>query len=206
VKSGTEPDGRQEMRIRSKDLPIYRLKVTLRDSSPPIWRQFLVPSHIPLKRLHDALQDVMGWTDSHFHLFEAGGVLYGTAHDGEGPRMLSENRTTLAEVLRRPKDRLTYEYDFGDSWEHDVVLEAVLPAEPGGMYPVVEAGRRACPPEDVGGIPGYMDFLEALADPKHPEHRDVTEWIDGSFDPESFSVGEANLAIHGGWVRRDPDA
>lgn len=189
-------------RIRSAGEPIYRLKVTLRGSRPPIWRRFLVPSAISLKRLHDALQAVMGWTDSHLHQFEAGGVRYGTSDPEYGLRRVSEARTTLDQVLRHPKDRLVYEYDFGDSWEHSVVLEAVLPPEPQAVYPVIEAGRRACPPEDVGGIPGYEGFLEAIADPDHPEHRDLLEWIGGDFDPEGFSVGEANLAIRGGSVRR----
>lgn len=190
------------MRIRETGGPIYRLKVTLRRSRPSIWRRFLVPADITLKRLHDSLQVVMGWTDSHLHQFSAKGVLYGTSDREFGLVRVSETRTTIAQLLRHPKDRLLYEYDFGDGWEHDVVLEGVLPPGSNGRYPVVEGGRRACPPEDVGGIPGYARFLEILADPKHPEHRDMLEWVGGAFDPESFDVGEANLAIHGGWVRR----
>lgn len=190
------------MRIRETGGSIYRLKVTLRGSRPPIWRRFLVPADITLKRLHDSLQAVMGWTDSHLHQFSANGVLYGTTDREYGLARVSETRTTVAQLLRRPKDRLTYEYDFGDSWQHDVVLEAVLPPGSNGHYPVVESGRRECPPEDVGGIPGYVRFLEVLADPKHPEHAETLEWIGGRFDPESFDSGEANLDIHGGWVRR----
>ena len=130
----------------------------------------------------------MGWTDTHLHQFEAGGVVYGTPDPEFCVRRVSESRTTLDRVLRRPKDRMRYEYDFGDSWEHDILLEAVLPAEPGGTYPRVEAGRRACPPEDVGGVPGYVGFLEALEDPAHPEHAEMLEWIGGNFDPEAFTV------------------
>jgi hypothetical protein len=165
-----------------------------------------VPSDIPLKRLHDALQAVMGWTNSHLHQFEAGGVLYGTS-DPEFPvRRESERRTPLNRVLRRPKDRMRYEYDFGDSWEHDILLEVVLPVEADGIYPRVEAGRRACPPEDVGGVPGYERFLEALSNPAHPEHDEFVEWIGGKFDPEEFTVARANLDIHGGWARVVGDA
>ena len=194
------------MRIRSTGAPLYRLKVTLRGSRPPIWHRFLVPSDITLKRLHDALQAVMGWTNSHLHQFEVRGVLYGTSDREYGLQRVSENRTTLHCVLRRPRDRMTYEYDFGDSWLHDLVLEAILPPEPGALYPVVEAGRRACPPEDVGGIHGYYGFLEALRDPRHPDHRDMLSWVGGAFDPEDFNVQQANLAIHGGWVRIESDA
>jgi len=190
------------MRIRETGGPIYRLKVTLRGAKPPIWRRFLVPADITLKRLHDSLQAVMGWTDSHLHQFSAKGVLYGTSDREFGLKRVSETRTTLAQVLRRPKDRLKYQYDFGDSWEHDVVLEAVLPPGSNGRYPIVEAGCRACPPEDVGGIPGYAHFLEILENPKHPQRRELLEWVGGRFDPEAFHVGEANLDIHGGWVRR----
>ncbi len=190
------------MRIRETGAAIFRLKVTLRRSKPPIWRRFLVPSDITLKRLHDSLQAVMGWTDSHLHQFEARGVYYGTSDRSSGVNRVSESRTTVGQVLRRPKDRMTYEYDFGDSWLHDVVLEKILPSGQGGPYPVVEAGRRACPPEDVGGIYGYLAFLEAVADPNHPEHSDMIDWVGELFDPETFDVGEANLAIHGGWVRR----
>ena len=131
------------MRIRSTGAPLYRLKVTLRGSRPTIWRRFVVPSNITLKRCHDALQAVMGWTDGHLHQFEARGTLYGTSDREFGVHRISETRTSLDEVHQRPKDRMRYEYDFGDSWEHDVVLEAILPSEPGGIYPQVEAGKAS---------------------------------------------------------------
>jgi hypothetical protein len=188
------------MRIRETGGPIYRLKVTLRGSKPPIWRRFLVPGGITLKRLHDSLQMVMGWWDGHLHQFHWGGKLFGSVDREIGINRISENKTKVDQLLRRPKDRLLYEYDFGDSWEHDVVLEAILPPGQGGLYPIVEAGKRACPPEDVGGIPGYEYFLKVLANPKHPEYEEMLEWAGGSFNPEHFDPHEANLAIHGGWV------
>lgn len=194
------------MKIRPTGGAVYRLKVTLRGTKPPIWRRFLVPGGITLKRFHDALQAVMGWTDSHLHQFEARGILYGTSDREFGFQRVSEGRTTLDQVLRRPRDRMGYEYDFGDSWEHNIVLEEILPPQPDGCYPVILAGKRACPPEDVGGIPGYSRLLEALANPRHPEHREMLEWVGGAFDPERFDPREANLAIHGGWVRNEPDA
>ena len=189
------------MRARQTGAAIFRLKVTLRGSKPPIWRRFLVPNDITLKRLHYSLQAVMGWTDSHQHQFEARGVWYGTPDREFGVGRVNESKTTLGQVLRRPKDRMTYEYDFGDGWLHDIVLEEVLPPGQGGPYPMIEAGKRARPPEDVGGVYGYQGFLEALADPNHPEHQDMVEWAGDAFNPEAFDVREANLAIHGGWVR-----
>ena len=133
-------------------------------------------------------------------------MLYRISDREVGLIRVSENKTTLDQLLRRPKDRLRYEYDFGDGWEHNVILEALLPPGNDGRYPIVEAGRRACPPEDVGGIHGYAHFLEVLANPKHPEHREMLEWVGKPVDPASFDVTQANLDIHGGWVRFDPDA
>lgn len=186
------------MRIKKTGGPVYRLKVTLRNSKPPIWRRFLVPASITLKRLHDSLQIVMGWTDSHLHQFTAHGVLYGPADPELDLEQENEGRTKLVQVLRLPKDRLLYEYDFGDGWDHDVVLEEVYESAPYEYYPVVLAGRRACPPEDVGGIHGYERFLQVLADPSNPEHADMLEWIGRVFDPEEFDVDEVNQDIHGG--------
>jgi hypothetical protein len=117
----------------------------------------------------------------------------------------NEKKVRLGDVLHRPKARLVYEYDFGDGWEHELVLEAAVAATPGKRYPLVLAGKRRCPPEDVGGIPGYYHFLEVMADPKHPEHRDMREWWGASFDPEAFDVAETNRTLHGGWGHRGPD-
>lgn len=191
------------MSIRATSAPVYRLKVTLKKVRPPIWRRFLVPSDISLKRLHDCLQAVMPWSDSHMHQFEAKGVYYGVTDHDFGLKRVSETRTKLNQVLEHPKDRLTYEYDFGDYWLHDVVLEAVLLPGKHDRYPVIEAGRRACPPEDVGGIPGYGALLEALADPADPEHVELLDWVGETFDPEAFDVVAANAAIHGEEVPRD---
>jgi len=187
------------MRRRKSHGKLYRLKVTLRWIRPPIWRRFLVPSGISLFQLHQCLQSVMGWTDSHLHEFSAKGTVYGTPNDEFDLTNGDEMKTTLSQVMRKPKDRMTYLYDFGDSWEHEVILEAILPPQGKAEYPIVEAGRRACPPEDIGGVPGYAHMLGVLADPKHPEHEEMVEWFGESFDPAAFAVREANLDIHGGW-------
>jgi hypothetical protein len=191
-------------RMRATGSQIYQLKVTLQDIRPPIWRRFVVPGDIPLKRLHEALQLVMGWTDSHLHQFEARNVLYGSPD--RDLKRTNEATTTLDLVLCKPNDRMTYEYDFGDSWIHDVVLEKILPPSREGLFPIMLAGKRACPLEDMGGAPGYARFLDIMANPKHPEHSDMLDWAGGPFDPEAYDVGRANLELHGGWVRRAPDA
>ena len=191
-------------RMRATGARIYQLRVTLQDIRPPIWRRFLIPADIPLKRLHEVLQLVMGWTDSHLHLFESRGIRY--SRPQRDLEFADESKVTLDELLHKPKDKLTYEYDFGDSWTHDLVLEKVLPSSRDGLYPIMLDGKRACPPEDIGGAPGYARFLAILANRRHPEHADMLEWAGGPFDPEAYDVGQANLDLHGGWVRREPDA
>ncbi|MEP6474426.1 MAG: plasmid pRiA4b ORF-3 family protein [Gemmatimonadota bacterium] len=177
---------------------IYRLKVSLRDIKPPIWRKLEVPAELSLGQLHRVLQIAMGWTDTHLHQFEHDGVWYGARGAGADMEVQNEQRTRLAELIQRPKERLRYEYDFGDGWEHDIVLEAVVDSTPGVRYPRVINGARACPPEDVGGPPGYQLFLEAIADPRHPEHREFMEWCGGRFDAVAFHLEEINAALSPG--------
>ncbi len=178
---------------------IYELKITLRDTKPPIWRRVRVRSDITLFELHDILQLVMGWMDEHLHQFVAHDEAYGVPDpEFQEPRQ-NEKKVLLNQVLRKPKDSLVYEYDFGDGWEHGVALEHVLEAEAGAKYPSVVAGKRACPPEDCGGAGGYGRMLEILGNNKHPEHEEMVEWVGGSFDSEAFDRNELNRAFHGGW-------
>jgi hypothetical protein len=174
------------------DQPIYRLKVTLRGIRPAIWRRIETSADTSLFDLHRTLQAAMGWTDSHLHQVSHRGTYYGPPDREFDMPMVSERRTRLADLLERPKDRLGYEYDFGDGWEHDVVLEAVDEAQPALRYPRVIAGKRACPPEDVGGSGGYAEFVKAITDASHEEHASMLAWIGGRFDPEHFDLIAAN--------------
>lgn len=171
---------------------IFRLKVALRGSRPPIWRRFEVPGDVTLYQLHRALQVVMGWTDSHLHQFCRGKTYYGQSDPEFGVPRQNERKVRLRDVLRKPGDRMVYEYDFGDGWEHDVRLESIAPPTPGVDYPRVVAGRGACPPEDVGGIWGYYEFLNAVRDPGHPDHRDMLEWCGGGYDPDALDLEAVN--------------
>ena len=183
---------------QSTTADIYQIKVTLRDSKPSIWRRIQVPSDINLGKLHRILQVVMGWYDSHLHQFIVGGTYYGEPdpdYRTMGTDMRDEKRVKLNQIVRGEKSRFRYEYDFGDSWEHELLVEKILPPEPRGRYPICLKGKGACPPEDVGGVWGYGDFLEAIKDPKHPEHNDMLEWIGGEFDPEAFDLDEVNEAL-----------
>lgn len=172
---------------------IYQIKVSLIDAKPPIWRRLLVSSTTTLAKLHDILQIAMGWENYHLHQFEANGISYGRPDpDFDWDDIIDERQVKLHDVLRNEKDSLRYEYDFGDSWEHKIVLEKIFPRD--GKIPVPQCikGKRACPPEDVGGVWGYESFLEAISDPKHPEHKDMLEWVGGDFDPEEFYLDAVN--------------
>ena len=171
---------------------LYTLKVTLRDIRPPIWRRIEAPAGLTLLELHHLLQVAFGWTDSHLHQFIHEGLHYGAPDREFGMPFISERRTRLGDLLMQPKQRLTYEYDFGDGWEHDVVLETIGEPGAGLRYPRVIDGKRACPPEDVGGVPGYEEFVAVLRDPMHDEHQGMLAWAGGRFDPEEFDLIDVN--------------
>jgi Plasmid pRiA4b ORF-3-like protein len=167
----------------AKPVPGVELTVTLRDVAPPVWRRILVPERTTLRALHGLLQAAMGWHDTHLSLFEVGGRSYGDVED------MDELGDPSAVTLDSIPDGTVfgYDYDFGDGWEHDIRVQGRRTAE----VPACLDGARACPPEDSGGPGGYAEMLEILADPRHPEHADVTEWLGGPFDPEAFDAAVA---------------
>ncbi|MFI7128858.1 plasmid pRiA4b ORF-3 family protein [Nonomuraea sp. NPDC050153] len=180
--------------------PIYQIRVTLQESADPvIWRRLLVSPGITISRLHDILVAAMGWEDRHLHLFTVGGVLYGEASPEWDLDVLDEKKTSLREVLTQVGATIEYEYDLGDSWRHDIVLEEILTAEEGVRYPALVDGSGACPPEDVGGIGGYQHLRLVLADPGHDEHDEYVRWAGlGSaqeFDPARFALEAARRAL-----------
>jgi len=168
----------------------HRLKITLKGVKPPVWRRLLVPSGYTLAQVHEALLTGMGWSGYHLYAFRIGRTSY-MEIDGNWPEDSIDPASVRLGDLLVPGDRFVFEYDFGDGWEHAVVVEEVLPAA-GRSRPVCVAGRRACPPEDVGGPWGYADFLDAIADPNHERHVELLEWIGGSFDPEAFDPTEVD--------------
>jgi hypothetical protein len=183
---------------RATPIDIYQIKVTLRYSKPPIWRRIQVPADVSLARLHRILQVIMGWEDYHLHQFIIDDEYYGEPHpDYEvwGPEMRDEQRAELGRLVPEEGLKFLYEYDFGDGWEHKLLVEKILPPEPGVGYPRCLKGKRACPPEDVGGVWGYDGFLEVIRDPDHPEHEEWLEWVGGEFDPEAFDLEEVNAEL-----------
>jgi hypothetical protein len=174
---------------------IYQLKITLKGSKPPIWRRIEVADTVTLARLHQILQVTMGWSDYHLHQFVIEGISYGVPDPDDEQEVRDGRKVKLNQLLSASKQTLVYEYDFGDGWEHQVVLEKAITPEPDVIYPRCTAGKRACPPEDCGGIWGYVSFLEAIADANHPEHDESLEWVGGSFDPEQFDSEEVNQEL-----------
>lgn len=182
---------------------VLSVEVTLQESADPeIWRRLRVPADIRLDRFHQVLGAAMGWQDSHLHVFEHGSDRYGFPNPDLDIR--ADREVTLGVLLVHPGDRLDYEYDFGDSWQHDIVLEAVEQGDHDGPRCTDGAGR--CPPEDVGGIPGYEDLRRVLADPEEDGHTEALEWLGlehaGDFDAAAFSVERANAAIAGVLIAR----
>lgn len=172
---------------------VVSLKVTLQGLKPPIWRRVLVPSSITLGGLSEVLLAAMGWHGGHLHSFTVAGRDYG--EPGVIEDVANENRMTLNGVIKSGVKRFIYTYDFGDSWEHIVAIEKTEPAAPGQSYPLCIAGKRNCPPEDCGGVWGYAELIEILADPEHPERDQRLEWLDEDFDPEIFDIDTANLVL-----------
>jgi hypothetical protein len=171
---------------------VYQLKITLRDSKPPIWRRVEVSANTSFYLLHCIMQGAMGWMNGHLHQFVKDEEHYGLPSKEDFFEVHDERKFKLSDLLLGEKDWIQYEYDFGDGWEHRVELEKVLSAEKGVKYPRIVKGKNACPPEDCGGIWGYMDLVETLKNRKHPDHASMLEWLglesSDDFDPTAFDL------------------
>jgi hypothetical protein len=178
---------------------VHKIKVTLRGSRPPIWRRLEVPSGVTLQRLHDVIQAAFGWEDCHMWVFDTAVGRYGVADRDLGHRSAATRK--LAGVAPVAGSRLGYTYDFGDDWEHDILVEAVADGEPEVAYPRCVAGRQAGPPEDCGGIWGYQYLLDILTDPTHEDHTERLEWLGldsaDQFNPDAFDLADVNTALSG---------
>jgi hypothetical protein len=172
---------------------VLQLHIELRDLEPKVWRRVLVPDSLTLDALHDIIQAAFGWDDSHLHQFTAGKQRYGSADlDFDSFDEVRSEDTRLVDAMTKSRT-IDYMYDFGDSWEHRVKVEKVLPPAAGMQLPVCVDGANAAPPEDCGGAWGYAHLVEAMADPGHTEHEDLKSWLgDGDWDPKAFDVGRVN--------------
>jgi len=180
---------------QSEPLTVYQLKVTLEGIRPPIWRRTQVRGDITLFKLHKILQEVMGWYDYHLHQFLIEGERYSVISreaDMLGDDFKNEKRVRLNRVIPGEKFEFAYEYDFGDSWYHKILVEKILKPDEELKYPVCLKGKRSAPPEDCGGVGGYYNLLEALRDADHQDHKDLLEWVGDEYDPEYFDVDGVN--------------
>ena len=180
---------------------VYQFRIQLKDIRPPIWRRIQVPEVYTFWDLHVAIQDVMGWVDYHLHEFTIKNPSLGETvqigipmeDDWRDQPLLAGWEHKIAAYFTMENPTAAYLYDFGDDWEHTVKLEGIQPRAKDISYPICTAGKRACPPEDCGGVWGYQDFLEAIKDPEHEEHEQLLQWVGGKFDPEHFSPDEVEF-------------
>lgn len=176
--------------------PVFQLRIELQEVEPTVWRSIRVPGWITLAKLHQILQIVMGWTDTHLHEFDIRGARYGVPDpDFNDPPVTSEKRVTLTDVLTPAVRAFTYSYDFGDDWQHTVRIETRGTVGPGERPLLCLSGANACPPEDVGGPYGYVEFLAAIHDPQHSEHQEYLQWCGGAFDPAGFDLLAVNKRL-----------
>lgn len=174
--------------------PVLQLRVTLQHVLPPISRRLLVPGSVRLDKLHSMFQAAMGWEDYHLHSFRIGNSRYGMPFDDYPDDELDETAVTAAAAVAETP-RFIYEYDFGDRWDHEVVVESNCRLPVGLKFAVCVDGQNACPPEDVGGPPGYASFLEALNDPNDEEHEHMRQWVGRPFDPNDFDLALTNARL-----------
>lgn len=170
---------------------VYQFHISLQEIEPPIWRRFQVRDDTPLGTLHEIVQFVMGWEDQHLHEFVFGNTHFGIADDEMGMDVQDEDDATLRSLGMKVGSVLGYEYDFGDGWEHELLLEEILPPVPATRYPICVEGERACPPEDCGGPFGYENILRILAMPAKKRSEDdlyMLDWVGEEYDPEEFDI------------------
>lgn len=163
----------------------HRLRARLLGVEPPIWRCLELPSHDTLQDVHEALILAFGWSDTHLHVFEQGARRFGLPSPDDWEPVADERTCVLGDLVPRRGDKLVWEYDFGDSWRHEIAVEEVRPDPP--ERPRLVGGERSAPPEDCGGPPGYDELLAVLADPFHEEHESMRAWS-ADFDPEGFEL------------------
>lgn len=174
--------------------PLLRVRITLTDvAEPPVWRRVLIPAGYTLDRVHAVIQAAMGWQESHLHAFLIGDCEYRAAYPDDEFEGLDESRFRFGDLVKAG-DRIRYEYDFGDGWEHELLIEADAEADAGTIYPACTAGEGACPPEDCGGPGGFADLKELLDGPRSSERDEMRAWVGADYDPRRFDQAAASVA------------
>lgn len=191
VKSEKKKTGIKKSNPKVKNA--YQVKISLDGIKPPIWRRVLVEDDISLDEFHEIILSTMGWDGYHLYDFRIGNLSYQVPHEDDfGMGDADSEQTLLSDIVYKEKQQFKYTYDFGDNWQHTIIIEKILPFDNNQDHPVCIKGKRNCPPEDCGGIWGYQEFLKAINDKNHPEHKEQLEWAGGEFDPEEFDLDEIN--------------
>ncbi|HWF22453.1 MAG TPA: plasmid pRiA4b ORF-3 family protein [Acidimicrobiales bacterium] len=182
---------------RLSDATTIQLRVSLLGPEPTIWRRLQVPGEVRLSKFHAILQAAMGWENSHLHSFEVAGQSYEAPDeevDDEDDAVVDEDSVMLADLVEVGMS-FSYVYDFGDGWNHEIVVESMEPVPQTLNVAVCLEGQGACPPEDCGGVDGFAQLVEAISDPDHDEHQEYRDWVGGSFDPAGFDLAAVNAAL-----------
>ncbi len=177
----------------------YQVQIALKKFTPKIWRRLLIPSDLLLSDFHKVIQTTMGWENYHLHQFIKDGCFYTIRLKDDDfwneMRNVDYKNLKVSDLLKAEKEKIVYEYDFGDGWEHDIVLEKIIFDSPDKVKPTCIAGKMNCPPEDCGGIWGYSNLLKIISSPKHKEYKEMIEWLGGKFDSEYFSMDVTNTLL-----------
>jgi len=171
---------------------IFQIKISLKNSKPNIWRRILVDRKTLLSDLHKIIQTTMGWENCHLHQFVKNNEFYSEPSEDDMMDSIDYRKLKIEDLLMDEKQKIVYEYDFGDGWEHDILLEKIIEKDPKLEYPICIKGKMCCPPEDCGGVWGYVGLLEVIKNPKHPEYEDMMEWLGDDFDPDVFDIDLVN--------------
>ncbi len=179
---------------------IYQLKITLKSTKPAIWRRVQTNADISLNELHYLVQVVMGWRNSHLHQFNCGGKYYGDKRlwqeSFDDFDMRDSLTTKVEKVLNKEKDKILYEYDMGDGWDHNILLEKITTVDIPLVHPICLKGAMRCPPEDCGGVWGYAELVETMKDPNSDQYEEMSEWLGvDAFDPAEFDLEWVNKRL-----------
>lgn len=187
------------MKPEVKKNEAIRIKISLDNTNPLIWRELIVPADITFYKLHHVIQLAMGWKNAHLFEFNMEGYrigeIYENLEEQDESHIINAKETKLLSLIDREGEDFKYEYDFGDGWIHSIIVENYESIESTQQLPFCLSGALKCPPEDCGGIPGFYDFLSVMSDKRHPEHRDTKLWAGGKFDPAEFDVVKINKQL-----------
>ncbi len=178
---------------------IIQLKITLQGTKPPIWRRVLVDKTTTFEKLHHIIQIAMGWTNSHLYEFEINGYRITEQNeefdDDFGDKSIDASTVTLDSILADTKEKFIYTYDFGDGWDHKIVVEKFLSHDIQIKYPSCIGGKLSCPPEDCGGIPGFYNLIDIIGNKRHPERKEMLKWLGDKYDADYFDKDEVNKEL-----------